>query len=224
MNIKKCISIVAVSLLLILSFSFSACVGIRPMDRYLSVFPTDTDYLITASHHLQTSNGDHTHNFKAIRKTITIAGQNRVVIYVEYSFIDGKNSNYNYDRTLMYVEQKVLRLNDTSWEPYTGSFGDKWSDIYGSAASSDSLVYTLTAYINGRDFPVDLKKTGAGYLEYDFGKDNEVFKISDDIYHLLLFYSFDYNDTHERIESTVNYITPPEEIKYTNTITAQMLA
>ena len=222
MNIKKCISIVAVLLLLILSFSFSACVGIRPMDRYLSVFPTDTDYLITASHHLQTSNGDHTHNFKAIRKTITIAGQNRVVIYVEYSFIDGKNSNNNFDRTLMYVENKVLSLEGNSWQVYTDSFGDRWGDIYGP--TSGSLTYILTSYIRGRDFPVDLKKTGVGYLEYDFGKDNEVFKISDDIYHLLLFYSFDYNDTHERIESTVNYITPLEEIKYTNTITAQMLA
>ena len=217
-------------IVLILVVVIVATVGltscINRMDNYFSVVPTDTDYIATLYYRNQNSLGDYTKNWKVIRKSASIVGEMRTVIYVEFAYEDLIEHYGDYSRKLLYVNGKVLGVNSegTAWEPYTGSFGDKWSDIYGSMSAPESFVYEMTQKINGRDFPVKYKKETSDYIQYDFERDNEVFRISPDIYHLLLYYTFDYGETHSRHEATFVLGTPSDSIPFTDTITAEMIA
>ena len=204
--------------------------GCRKMDTYFAVVPTDIYYDATLNYHLETSNGNYDKEWRVVRtKASNICGEEREVIYVEYSYVDNDNSSHNFDRTLLYYynqntqEGYVLRLNGDHWESYTGSFGDKWSDIYGSMSKSNSFVELLTGNINGRNFPQDLRKETKDYLEYDFGRDNEVFRIANNPYHVLLYYNFDYQQTHEHQEATFSVNNVTTSIPYSGTITNAMI-
>lgn len=214
--------IISFALVLVCGVLFTGC--FRRMDNYLSVVPTDRNYTATMTQTLKTSSGNYTTDWKVIRKTENVCGENMVVIYVEYSSKDNNNHANDFNRTLLYVNSKVLGLSGESWVSYTGSFGDKWSDIYGSMSKPGSFVYELTDRINGRDFPQDIKTETQEYIEYDFGRDNEVFRISNDMYHLLLFYSFDNGTSSVSQSATFDYSEPQETIPYLSTITIDLIS
>ena len=214
--------IISFALVLVCGVLFTGC--FRRMDNYLSVVPTDRNYTATMTHNFKTESGNYTTDWKVIRKTENVCGENMVVIYVEYSSKDNNNHANDFNRTLLYVNSKVLGLSGESWVSYTGSFGDKWSDIYGSMSKPGSFVYELTDRINGRDFPQDIKTETQEYIEYDFGRDNEVFRISNDMYHLLLFYSFDNGTSSVSQSATFDYSEPQETIPYLSTITIDLIS
>ena len=214
--------IISFALVLVCCVLFTGC--FRRMDNYLSVVPTDRNYTATMTQTLKTSSGNYTTDWKVIRKTENVCGENMVVIYVEYSSKDNNNHANDFERTLLYVNSKVLGLSGENWVSYTGSFGDKWSDIYGSMSKPGSFVYELTDRINGRDFPQDIKTETQEYIEYDFGRDNEVFRISNDMYHLLLFYSFDNGTSSVSQSATFDYSEPQETIPYLSTITIDLIS
>ena len=214
--------IISFALVLVCGVLFTGC--FRRMDNYLSVVPTDRNYTATMTQTLKTSSGNYTTDWKVIRKTENVCGENMVVIYVEYSSKDNNNHANDFNRTLLYVNSKVLGLSGENWVSYTGSFGDKWSDIYGSMSKPGSFVYELTDRINGRDFPQDIKTETQEYIEYDFGRDNEVFRISNDMYHLLLFYSFDNGTSSVSQSATFDYSEPQETIPYLSTITINLIS
>ncbi len=215
-------------IMLVVAIVLTATIGLAScstrMDRYHAVVPTDTDYLATLKTINQNSMGNYVYEWKVMRKSADICDQQRTVIYVEYTFTDALAHSGDFERTLLYVEGKVLSLSESGWAPYTGSFGDKWSDIYGSYSVSGSFVYEMTQKINGRDFPVKFKKETSDFIEYKFDRDNEMFRISKDIYHLLLNYTFDYQDTHLKHEATFVLGTPADSILALDTITPEMLA
>ena len=196
-------------------------------DRYLSVIPTDQAYNATLKYEWGVDGSSYKEDWKVIRKDVTICEEERTVIYVEYSHTDNNNNAHNYTRTLLHIynnnEGHVLSLNGNQWEPYTGAFGDKWSDIYGSYAKPGSFVYEMTQDINGRDFPANKKVETEEYLEYDFVRDNEKFKISNNPYHVLLYYNFEYGTTFNKKEATLSLGVPADEIQYLDTITPDMI-
>ena len=208
-----------------------ALTGCKSMDRYTAVVPTDQEYKATLNYTWGVNNDNYEQDWKVLRKDVTICEQERTVIYVEYSEYSYKNNeNHSQDLeiTLLYIynnnEGNVLRLNGDQWEKYTtGSFGDKWSDIYGSYSQSGSFVYEMTKDINGRDFPSSKKVQTTKYLEYDFGRDNEVFRISNNPYHVLLYYNFESDASYNHTEATLVLGTPSETIPHLSTITSEMI-
>lgn len=207
--------------------TLTGCFG-KKMDRYLSVVPTDVEYSATLTHHLETSNGNYDHSWTVMRKNVNFCGEDRIVIYVEYSLADNLDHNNDYEKVLLYTynfntnEGYSLSLNGNHWETDIAFF-DGWSDIYGSYSKPNSFVYEITSDINGRDFPASDKVETTEYLEYDFGRDNEVFRISNNPYHLLLHYSFDYKETHVLKEGTFTLGSPTAQIPYLSTITPEMI-
>ena len=199
----------------------------KNMDRYMSVVPTDQDYEATLNYTWGVDDSNYEESWKVIRKNVTFCGQERTVIYVEYSYKNNKNHSYDYERTLLYTYNNnqgyVLRLNGNQWETYTGSFGDKWSDIYGSYSKPGSFVYEMTSDINGRDFPSSKKVQTTEYLEYDFGSYGEVFRISHNPYHVLLYYNFESGTTFNHKEATLMLGTPSETIPHLSTVTPEMI-
>ena len=198
-------------------------------DTYFAVVPTDQYYMATLSWRSQTNSSDYSYNWKVIRKQANICGQDRDVIYVEYSFVDNGHRLTDWDRTLLYfydgTDGHVFSYDGSEWQKYTGSFGDKWGDIYGSMSKPGSFVYEITSDINGRDFPKRVKTaTTNEYIEYTFNSYEEKFRISNDPYHVLLYYNFDYETTHIRKEASFVYGSPADVIPDLNTITTDMIA
>ena len=183
-----------------------ALTGCGKMNRYTSVIPTDQDYKATLNYTWGVNDDSYKEDWKVIRKNVTFCGQERTLLYTY-------NNNQGY----------VLRLNGNQWEPYTGYSGDKWSDIYGSYSQSGSFVYEMTDSINGRYFPSSKKVETSEYLEYDFGRDNEVFKISNNPYHVLLYYNFKSSSSFNHKEATFTLGTPAEQIPYISTVTPEMI-
>ena len=164
-----------------------------------------------------------------IRIQATICGEVRDVIYVEYSFVDNRGELSDWSRTLLYfydgTDGHVFSYNGTQWEIYQGSFGDKWGDIYGSMSAPGSFVYELTQDINGRNFPKRFKTaTTNDYIEYTFNDYEETFRISNDPYHILLYYNYEYQTSHEVKQASFDYGNPTDVIPHLDTITANMLA
>ena len=217
--------IVAAICTLTCCFGLTAC-G-KKMDRYTAVVPTDQYYKATLNYTWGVDDNNYEEDWKVIRKNVTFCGQERTVIYVEYSYKNNKNHSYDYERTLLYTYNNnqgyVLRLNGNQWETYTGSFGDKWSDIYGSYSKPGSFVYEMTSDINGRDFPSSKKVQTTEYLEYDFGSYGEVFRISNNPYHVLLYYNFESDTTFNHKEATLMLGTPSETIPHLSTVTPEMI-
>ena len=150
---KKRALCIVLALVVVLTATIGLTSCINRMDNYFSVVPTDRDYLATLNYRNQTTNGDYTKTWKVIRKSANICGEMREVIYVEFAYSDAYNHTHDYTRKLLYVNSTVLGVNEagTAWQPYTGSFGDKWSDIYGSYSAPESFVYEMTQKINGRN-------------------------------------------------------------------------
>ena len=89
-----------------------------------------------------------------------------------------------------------------------------------------TYVELMTGPINGRDFPKRYKTEETDeYMEYKFKNDDETFRISNNMYHVLLQYSM---NTHKGYEvshnATLDLGTPTFDIPYLGTITAGMLA
>lgn len=198
----------------------------KKMDRYLAVVPTDQEYTATLIHHLETTNGSYDFAWTVMRKNVYFCGKNRMVICVDYALVDNRNHDYDYEIALLYTYNDNTNqgysfvLTGNQWEADTNH---EWSDVYGSYSKPGSFVYEITSDINGRDFPADKKVETAEYLEYDFGRDNEVFRISNNPYHVLLHYSFDYQDTHVLKEGTLTLGATGESIPYLSTITSEMI-
>ena len=224
---KKFLSIILSFAMIITCGVFMTACFKKKMDRYLSVIPTDQAYKATLNYAWGVDNSSYVESWKVIRKDVTFCGAERTVIYVEYSHVDNVEHSHDYTRTLLYTynnnEGHVLKLNGTQWETYTGSFGDKWSDIYGSYSKPGSFVYEMTEDINGRDFPSSKKVETAEYLEYDFGSDSEKFRISNNPYHVLLYYNFEYGTGFNHKEATLTLGVPSDAIQYLSTITPEMI-
>lgn len=221
---KKILSFMLIFCLLLASPLLTACW--KNMDRYLSIVPTDQDYKATLTYHSKLgTTSDYTKEWTVLYKSVEIEGQEKQAIYVDYTYTDHIDDENNFAITLLYINGKVFKLNGTAWQAHTGSFGDKWSDIYGPS-SSGSFCYEFTKDINGRDFPSNLKKETSEYLEYNFDKDNETFKISNNMYHVCLYYNMEYEPTDllHRKNGTLVLGTPSDVIPYTATITLVMLA
>lgn len=203
-----------------------ALTGCGNMNRYLAVVPTDQEYTATLTHHLETTNGNYDHAWTVMRKNVNFCGENRVVICAEYVLVDNRNHEHDYEIELLYTYNEHTNqgysfvLTGNQWEADTNQ---EWSNVYGSYSKPGSFVYEITSDINGRNFPADKKVETAEYLEYDFGRDNEVFRISNNPYHVLLHYSFDYQDTHVLKEGTLTLGATGESIPYLSTITPEMI-
>ena len=228
MKNKKFLLSLAICFVFSSVFLLSGCI-FRPYVTYLAVVPTDQYYKATLTYRSESPSGDHTNNWTVIRKQANICDQDYDVIYVEYSFVDNRGELSNWSRTLLYfydgAEGHVFSYNNSQWENYQGSFGDKWGDIYGSMNKPGSFVYELTQDINGRDFPTRFKtETTNEYIEYTFNHDDEKFRISNDPYHILLYYNFEYQTTHIVKEASFVYGSPADIIPNLNTITAEMIA
>lgn len=202
----------------------------KNMDRYHAVVPTDQEYLATLTHHLETSIGNYDYSWTVMRKIENFFGKNRAVIYVKYKSVDNQNHAHDYDKELLYTYNDnnhtgyafAFNSDNNQWETDSSLFSG-WSNIYGSYSKPGSFVYEITCDINGRNFPSSNKVETAEYLEYDFGRDNERFRISNNPYHVLLYYSFDYQDTHVRKNGTLKLGKPNKEIPYLSTITTEMI-
>ena len=223
---KKFLSIAFAVLMLSTCFLMTGCFNQK--DTYLAVIPTDQYYTATLSYRRQNSTSDYLENWKVVRKQANICDNNYDAIYVEYSFADNNDDSHDYSRTLLYIYHQcsglVFSHDGSQWERYSGSFGDKWADIYGSMSKPGSFVYEMTADINGRDFPKRYKTAETEeYIEYTFSRDQEKFRISNDPYHILLYYNFEYQDTHLLKQATIQY-NSTDIIPDLNTITAEKLA
>ncbi len=228
-KIKNVVDFVIVfGFIVVCCLAFTGCFG-KKMDRYLSVVPTDQEYTATLSFHNEISLGNEDFKWKVMRKNVDFCGADRDVIYVEYTYTNKISPDYNCEEKLLYKynqntnEGYSLRLNENNWEINTNLFRGSWDSVYGSSSQSCSFVYEFTNNINGRDFPSDGKVETAEYIEYNFVNDNESFKISNDPYHVLLFYSFDYQDTHVLKKGTLSLGKPTELIPYLSTITFEMI-
>lgn len=242
---KKKIFSLILSFVCIIACGFGLT-GCRQMDRYLAVLPEYYD--ATLHYTLQmidkydknTYTSDYEYDWVVKRiKDVEIPcldNAKKDLIYVEYTYTNNLNHTYDYERTLLYYYNKnvgdgfVFRLNGTQWESYTGSFGDTWTNIYGSMNKAGSFVYEMTEDINGRDFPQNIKtETTNEYIEYDFKDDEEKFRISNNPYHVLLYYNF-YNPgsngkigSHTEKVATMNPTSPNFTVPYLSTLTAEML-
>lgn len=218
-------------LLLPCMFVLSGCINIfNPIDRYLSVVPSDREFEATLLYTNETNIGSSTMDWYVARTTKAVAGQNREIIYMEYKFTDN-DDDYSYEETFLYVESTVLFLKDGTWKKYDTSSDrpyDTWGRIYGSASQPSSFVYELTQPINYRDFPQRKKtNTTSEYIEYTFDDGGEVMRISNNMYHVLLYYKFDYvksatNFSHVRKEANFSFSAPSKVID-TSSITQDML-
>ena len=218
---KKRIFMIFFAFILCSMFCLSGCFF---KNNYLSVVSTDRDYKATLTYRSKTSSADYIRDWKVLRTKANICGEQRQVIYIEYSITNQDNHTYDYELTLMFVQVegggKVFALKDGNWQKHTGSFGDKWSDIYGSYSAPSRFVYELTQDINGRDFPKRFKTAETSeYIEYTFDKYNERFKISNDMYHICLEYNFAYETTLITKQASFVYGTPADTIPNLSTLT-----
>lgn len=224
---KRILSFAFALLMLSTCFLMTGCFNLN--DTYFAVVPTDQYYKATLSIENQNQYSDHSQNWTVIRKQANICGQDRDVMYVEYSFVDNRDEVSDWSRTLLYfydgTNGHVFSYDGGQWQQYQGSFGDKWGDIYGSMSKPDSFVYELTQDINGRIFPKRFKTaTTNEYIEYTFNKYEETFRISNDPYHILLYYNYEYGTSHEVKQASFAYGSPSDVIPNLNTITADMIA
>ena len=229
---KRKILTFILSLIIISStFLLSGCLNIfNRVDSYLAVIPTDREFESTFNYSLETATGVCVMDWYVARTNKAVAGQNRDIIYLEYRYTNPENETYNREVTYLYVESTVFFWHENHWEKYDTSSNrpyDTWSDVYGSYSKPTSFVYELTQPINGRDFAIrDKTNTTAEYIEYSI-KNEEVIRIANNMYHVLLYYKFDYvknvNEySHELKQATFNF-TAPSKVIDTSSITQDML-
>ena len=223
---KKPIAILILTLCFIVEslFLYGCKFSFVKKDNYFAVVPTDTYYKATLTTHNENSIGNYDKSWKVLRKPVNVLEENCDVIYVEYSLTDNIHENYNTSIILMYIKSTVLKFDGEKWvKNDETSFVTRWSHVYGSYSSAGTFVEEMTGKVNGRDFPVKYKtNTTEDYIEYTFPNDNEVFRISNNIYHLCLYYTFDYNDTHISQNGSIELKNPTDEIPALNTITESL--
>lgn len=228
---RKILTFLLSLIILSSTFCISGCINIfNKIDSYLAVIPTDREYEANFNYSLNTNLGSHVRNWYVARTNKAVAGQNRDIIYMEYQLINPENETYNREVTYLYVESTVFFWNEGHWEKYETSPNrpyDTWDNTYGSYSKPSTFVYELTQPINGRDFAQrDKTNTTSEYIEYSI-KNEEVIRIANNMYHVLLYYKFDYvknaNDySHELKQATFNF-TAPSKVIDTSSITQDML-
>ena len=186
---RKIFSFALALLMLSSCLLFSGCIiGYK---TYLAVVPTDQPFYSTLNYSTKSErdNYDYEYNFTVIRKSATVAGQVRDVIYVEYSRDDKLNDYYDSSDTLLFVAGKSFYLEDGSWHEDVSPLWTKWSIAYGAMGKSGTYVDLMTGPISNRHFSHRLKTAETSeYLEYTFKYDEETFRISNNMYHVLLYY------------------------------------
>lgn len=225
MKNSRTIQLISLAMIVAGTISLSACK--KQMNNYISVIPTDVTYKAALNYKWGVNGSNYIENWKVIRKDVNFCNKDRTVIYVDYSYVNNENHDHDYTRTLLYTYNNdtgyVFSLADNKWEAYTGSFGDKWSDIYGSYSKPGSFVYEMTDCINDRDFPAEKKVENEEYIEYDFGSYNEKFRITNNPYHVLLYYNFETDESYNHKEATFHIGEVADTIEYISTITPDMI-
>lgn len=222
---KKILSFVFAIMIMASCFLLSGC--LNSYKTYLAVMPTDQHFYSTLNYTMKSErdNYDREYNFTVIRKTATVAGQERDVIYVEYSNDDKLNDYYDLNYTLLYVAGKSFYLEGNSWQKDESSLWTRWSTVYGSMSNSGTYVYMMTEPINGRNFYNKYKSAETSeYLEYSFNRDEETFRISNNIYHILLNYHLKTSVHEINHNATLVLGESNFAIPYLSTISAEMLA
>ena len=197
------------------AFIFTGC---GKMNRYISCVPDDQAYSATL-HYTAVSSAletDRPYNFEynisVVKKTTTVDGQEKMVIYLDYTWTDHTDASESHYK-LLFVQggNDSYRLNGENWEK-EGALPN-WNDCY-----VDVFVSYMT-YARGFDFPEKYKtKETKDYIEYKFKNDEETFKISNDAYHVLLGYHMkskwgEYNQTATLTLGESNFAIP-----YINTL------
>ena len=222
---KKILSFALATLMLSSCLLFSGC--LNSYKTYLAVVPTDRPFYSTLNYTTKSErdNYDREYNFTVIRKSATVAGEVRDVIYVEYSSENKLNHDYDTEYTLLFVAGKSFYLDENTWQRDVSSLWTKWSEAYGSMSNSETYVYLMTQPINGRNF-YDKYKTAetSEYLEYTFNYDEETFRISNNMYHVLLHYHIKTDVFEENHNATLVLEESNFAIPHLTTITAEMLA
>lgn len=222
---KKILSFALVIVMLASCFLFSGC--FNSYKTYFAVVPSDQPFYSTLTYTMksQRDNYDREYNFNVIRKAATVAGQERDVIYVEYSHDDKLNDYYDANYTLLFVAGKSFYLDGDSWQKDESSLWTKWSTVYGSMSKSGTYVYMMTEPINGRNFYNKYKSAETSeYLEYTFNHDEETFRISNNMYHVLLHYHMKTSVHEINHNATLVLGNSSFVIPHLSTITAEMLA
>ena len=211
-------------LIILPCFMLSGC---KLMDNYRAYIPNDQPYYCELNYKSKGSNYDWEYNYKVTQSNTQIAGQNRDFIYIEYTRDDNyAPSNHYYDQayTLIFVNGKSFYLNGNEWERDVSSLWTRWSEVYGSMSKPGTYVDFMVNGVWDRDFPQNSKKTTAEYIEYTFKYDEEVFRLSNNEYHYILYYHIKTSQHEITQNATVQFGTPTTTIPYLETITAEMLS
>ncbi len=217
---KKFLALLFILFMLPCALLFTGC-GNGNKIRYMSVVPSDRPFYseMTYSASNPDDNYDWTEHINVVRKSATVAGQDRDVIYVDYN----RTNNLTHAEThytCLYVQSKAFCLEGDAWvADGTGVFSN-WKIAY-----IDGYVDHMTQPINGRDFykKYETERTEA-YIEYNFKNDNETFRISNNMYHVLLGYSMVHGTFQVNHTATLTLEVSGQVIPHLNTITAEMLA
>ena len=254
---KKFIALLFAILILPCSFLLSACNPWRLVnDIYYSDVPLDLVYSATLHHYLETRNEAHdftettTTLYAVSQKYETVAGENYLVTYVEWRQIGhwwmyGGPYDSDESRTFIHVAGKTFVWEGDDWVEPTSSYYT-YESIYLNINDSDSFRYNMTNKLWSRfgnmhrELPKKYKtQTTSEYIEY-VCKDNEIFRVSNNKYNVLLKYSYDTHlgsietqDATFNVNSTsVPHLTangavngaPTGTIPHLDKITAAMLA
>ena len=212
---KKFLALLFILFMLPCALLFTGCGNAI---RYTSVVPSDRPFYSEMTHSASNpdDNYDWTEHINVVRKSVTVAGQDRDVIYVDYNRTNNlTNAETHY--TCLYVQSKAFYLEDNAWQADV-SFST-WEIAY-----IDGYVYNMTREINGRDFYKKYEtKTTNEYIEYKFKYDDETFRISNNMYHVLLGYSMVHGTFQVNHTATLTLEVSSQVIPHLNTITAEML-
>ena len=222
--LKKITALLSCAALLLCLCAFSSC---RKMDRYRAYIPNDQPYYAVLNYINHGENYDWEYNYAVTQTKAFIAGAERDVIYIEYSLDDNyEPSNHRYDKnyTLIYVASKSFYLDGSEWKEDISSLWTKWSEVYGSMSKPGTFVDFMVNGVWDRDFPQDIKTTTDDYIEYKFKYDEEVFRLSNNEYHYIVYYHIKTDKIEITQNATVTFGTPNILIPQLDTITAEMLA
>ena len=154
-----------------------------------------------------------------------VAGEPKEVIYCSYDYDDKINDFYDDEGVLIFVAGKSFYLDGNEWKEDVSSLWTKWSMYYGQMGKSGTYVEFMTGPIENRLFPKRLKTAETEeYLEYTFKYDEETFRISNNPYHVLLYYHMDTGELLLNQNATLVFGEPNFVIPYLDTITAEMLS
>ena len=225
MKNKKPLMFFAMSFVMSAVFLLSGCFSFY--DTFLAVVPTDQPFYSTLTYSARNDNDNYNYeyNFTVVRKTATVAGEQKEVIYCAYNYDDNINDYYDSEGILDFVAGKSFYLDGDEWKEDVSSLWTQWSMYYGQMGKSGTYVEFMTGPIENRHFPKRLKTAEtADYLEYTFKFDEETFRISNNPYHVLLYYHMNTGELLINQNATLVFGEPNFVIPHLDTITADMLA